>query len=115
MYSLAEPLIRAIQRECPGLLNENDIQFELELRHVAGDGFFRGAKFVYSLHAEYGGATPPVRRSGLPTEEEILASQGLNAAQIGRAMSNRAKFRAALRERQAGYAGWLATKGGIPC
>lgn len=109
VYSLTEPLIRAIECECPGLLARNDLEFELALRRVAGDGFSRGVKFVFPLLADYGGSALPPRRPGLPTEEDLLASEGLNATQIARALASRARFSAALHERQAGYAGWLAT------
>jgi hypothetical protein len=66
VYALTAPLIRAIELECPGLLGHDDLRFESEFRRLAGDGFFRGSKFVFPLLATYAGTATPERSYRLP-------------------------------------------------
>ena len=119
LYALPMGLIDAVQRFVPGLLAEQDVAFERDLRQSAASGFFLRRSFAYELLdlSDVDVASAPeldaryeanrIRIRELLTQE--IVEQGRSAADAEQFFSRSDESKQATLLQQRGYAGWLAT------
>lgn len=118
LYALPAALVEVIVALCPGLLTEDDLQFERDLARLGDSGFFRGRPFKYAAIAP---ATSDIETSELDAQaeessmriravlDEEMIAHGVSPALIQQDRDAVAEQKAIAVELQWGYAGWLAT------
>lgn len=119
IYAIPPQLLEAIRKMAPKFLNPEETQFERDLADAAGVGFFLKRRIQYEL-LETGKPQPKAsewdeRLSTVSTGMkgmlvEQMRENGASVAEIEGYWKLERQMRTRLKERQAGYAGWLVTE-----
>jgi hypothetical protein len=122
VYALPERLIRAIQRQVPGLFLAEDVTFERNLARFGGAGFFLGRPFGHPLLAkrerdpreteaqkEIDDSSQQALRRIEEMLDEGMREMGRSAEQIQQFHREKKRVEARLRQQQMSYLGWLLT------
>lgn len=118
LYSVPENLIVAVATEMPGLLTENEIEFEIDLRAATGGGFLNQIRFGYpplgeSACGEHPSQNDQQQRDTAAEIDQLLrkelVAEGFNNGEIDRAHREESELRQEIGECQAAYAGWLVS------
>jgi hypothetical protein len=119
IYAIPRRLLEAIRKEAPKFFSPEETQFERDLADAAGVGFFLKRRIQYEL-LETGKPQPKATEwderlsmvtagmKGMLVEE--MRENGASDAEIEGYWKLERQMRTRLKERQAGYAGWLVTE-----